>query len=380
MIVQCNECSVKLKVDETKIKEEGSKLKCPKCGNVFTVYRSAPEKVQEPQVQEPEAAGRSAAERSEPGRPVAAQPAPPTPKPEAAPPPPPPQPFPPVEEPLADRAAPSPPVEEKQGPAVEKWVLDPKKIVVAHNGEAVLSLVENLLKAEGYEVTAASEGVSAVVAIEKEKPFMAILDVALPSIYGFEICDRFKNREDSSGIKVILIASIYDKTRYKRDPMSLYGADDYIEKHHIQECLVKKVHRLESQSLPLSGQKTVREEETCMPRPEEAPLRQSQAAEMRKDEIKPYSPPPDSKQVEAARRFARIILSDIALYNQGTVEEGIKSGTFAELLAAELREGRDLYNGRVPEDVRRQADYFNEEVEKFIEKKMRTMEMGGQKG
>ncbi|HLB25640.1 MAG TPA: zinc-ribbon domain-containing protein, partial [Nitrospirota bacterium] len=39
MIVSCGQCGVKLKVDETKIKEGGSKLKCPKCANIFIVMR-----------------------------------------------------------------------------------------------------------------------------------------------------------------------------------------------------------------------------------------------------------------------------------------------------------------------------------------------------
>jgi CheY-like chemotaxis protein len=69
--------------------------------------------------------------------------------------------------------------------------------------------------------------------IEERHPDVVLLDVALPTMYGFEICERIRNTPALSGVKTILIASIYDKTRYKREPQSLYGADDYIEKHHI---------------------------------------------------------------------------------------------------------------------------------------------------
>lgn len=348
MIVSCSGCGVNLKIDETKIKDGGSKLKCPKCATIFTVYK-------------PEA-------------PAVAPPPPPAPQPQPAP-------------VMQDRPPmPPPQAEEKPRAKAPAWQLDRQKIVVAHDGESVRVLIKGLLDEAGYETITVSEGVEAIVAIEREKPFMVILDVALPRIYGFEICDRLKNSGESKDIKIILIASIYDKTKYKREPMSLYGANDYIEKHHIQDCIVDKVRRLASMQDAPGLKSAVREEEFCSPPPsEEMPVRMKQAEEMRKDEIRmappPVAPQPtvsaDPQLVEAARRFARIIFSDIALYNQGAIEEGVRNGNLRALLAAELKEGRDLYNGRVSEEVRASMDYFDDELEKFIEKKKSMLELGG---
>jgi len=234
-----------------------------------------------------------------------------------------------------------------------------------------------MLNQSGFEAIGVKDGVEAMIQMEKHKPAVAIFDVALPSIFGFELCDRLKNSSQSSEVKVILIASIYDKTKYKRAPTSLYGADDYIEKHHIEDVLVKKVNRLLS---PAGAQSQAREEElTPPPPPEVAAVREQHAQEMRREEIPQIQQPSgmDTKQAEAARRFARIILSDIALYNQSTVEEGIKNGNFEQLLSEELKEGRELYNSRVPAEVRESLDYFAEEMVNFIEKKKRLMEMGG---
>lgn len=332
MIVSCSGCGVNLKIDETKIKDGGSKLKCPKCATIFTVYRpEAPDAAPAPVMQ---------------GRP-------PMPPPQAG---------------------------EKPRTKAPAWQLDRQKIVVAHDGESVRVLLKGLLDEAGYEAITVSEGVEAMVAIERVKPFMVILDVALPRIYGFEVCDRLKKSEESKDIKIILIASVYDKTRYKREPISLYGADDYIEKHHIQDCIVDKVRRLASPQNAPGFKSVVREEEFCSsPASEEMPVRMKQAESMRKDEIRMAPTPPfaaarqtvsaDPQLVEAARRFARIIFSDIALYNQGAIEEGVRNGNIRTLLAAELKEGRDLYNGRVSEEVRASMDYFDDELEKFIEKK-----------
>ncbi len=390
MIVSCSQCGVRLKIDDSKIKEGGTRLKCPKCGNIFLVEKPAAE------VGKPEQPLQKTTPPPEPSRPPQAETAAQKPPEAAFTPPPAPAPPKPAEAPQArvPRAA------------APKWELDRSKILVAHDGESVLGLAESILTKEGYQVIKETEGIAAVMSIEKEKPFLVILDVALPRIYGFEICDRLKNSPESSEIKIILIASIYDKTRYKREPVSLYGADDYIEKHHIQDSLAQKVKRLASEAGGAPAVRPPREQDIRMPAPEDIPLRQEQGARMRKDEIPEPSAPPvppamqkepeqpagihpalerpaadslqqvDRQQVEAARRFARIILSDIALYNQGAVEEGIRAGNFEEALAAELKEGRELYNGRVSREIIESGDYFAEETVKFVEKKRQTMGLG----
>jgi CheY-like chemotaxis protein len=410
MIVSCSQCNVRLKIDETKIKEGGSRLKCPKCGNIFLVQKpaqaQAPESPAPPvEAPEPPVQEKPVPRQTEP--PAPPEPAwPPFQEPSAPEPSAPPEPaWPPFQEPAAQEPpepaftppppAPAPsfeasapeappearveaPPQMKSAPAGPKWELDRSKIVVAHDGDSVLRLVESILTEEGYQVICESEGIAAMVAIEREKPFLVLLDVALPRIYGFEICDRLKNSPESNDIKVILLAAIYDKTRYKREPVSLYGADDYIEKHHIQDSLAKKVKRLASDGQLTPGMDSPREEEIAKPAPEDYPLREEQRIEMRKEEVKPVQAASSvgNGQVEAARRFARIILSDIALYNQGVVEAGVRDGNFEEALAAELKEGRDLYNGRISGEVIATGDYFAEEMAKFIEKKRQTMGLG----
>lgn len=61
---------------------------------------------------------------------------------------------------------------------------------------------------------------------------------------------------------------------------------------------------------------------------------------------------------EQARRLARAIVSDISLYNQKKVVEGIKNDNLFEILKDEIQEGRDLYLSRVsPEFVKKSAFY-----------------------
>lgn len=54
---------------------------------------------------------------------------------------------------------------------------------------------------------------------------------------------------------------------------------------------------------------------------------------------------------EAARRFARAVASDLSLYNEEKIVQGVQNDNVFEVLADEIQEGRDLYNGRVAADL-----------------------------
>ncbi len=63
---------------------------------------------------------------------------------------------------------------------------------------------------------------------------------------------------------------------------------------------------------------------------------------------------------EVARRIARAVVSDIALYNTKKVEEGIAKDNLFDLLRDEIEEGRNYYNSRVDADIVRNSNYYNE--------------------
>ena len=97
----------------------------------------------------------------------------------------------------------------------------------------------------------AADGLDALKKATALKPRVMIVDVGLTGIYGFELCERLKGDPDTRNIKIILLSSVYGLTAYKRNPVTLYGADDFIEKHHIPDKLIPKLRQL------LSGQPAV---------------------------------------------------------------------------------------------------------------------------
>jgi len=65
---------------------------------------------------------------------------------------------------------------------------------------------------------------------------------------------------------------------------------------------------------------------------------------------------------EQAKRLARTILSDILLYNQAKVKEGIERDSLFDVLSEELAEGRKYYESMVETALRQSTNFFNEAV------------------
>jgi hypothetical protein len=76
---------------------------------------------------------------------------------------------------------------------------------------------------------------------------------------------------------------------------------------------------------------------------------------------------------EKAKRLARLIVSDILLYNQAAVEEGVKNNTLAKLLSHDIQEARALYAQRVPEDVRKGTTYLEQAFSELIARKKKEL-------
>jgi predicted Zn finger-like uncharacterized protein len=255
----------------------------------------------------------------------------------------------------------------------------PVTVVVANESPDFCASVAHILATEPFEVLCCHDGRAAMDLIEEHFPDVVLLDVALPTLYGFEICDRIRNTPALSAVKTILIASIYDKTRYKREPQSLYGADDYIEKHHIPDALSAKIYRLVFGQEPVdqnleSVSSSEDEELTNLENISEQEMLEQEMVreELRRDEEEKTTSSENLQLSEAhskARRLARIIVTDIALYNQKKVEEGVRNGTFYELFEEELNDGRLFFNRRVSELVREGTTYLEDALKDFISQK-----------
>jgi hypothetical protein len=76
----------------------------------------------------------------------------------------------------------------------------------------------------------------------------------------------------------------------------------------------------------------------------------------------PLAPQSENERRDEARRFARLLASEIKLYNEREVSEGRHRGDLYERLRGDIERGRRLYEERVPPEVRAGKDYYYEEL------------------
>jgi len=65
---------------------------------------------------------------------------------------------------------------------------------------------------------------------------------------------------------------------------------------------------------------------------------------------------------EAAVRLARAICSDLALYNEAKIVQGIEQDSFFDLLRPEIEEGRELYRSRVAPELYARTNFYDRAI------------------
>jgi hypothetical protein len=76
--------------------------------------------------------------------------------------------------------------------------------------------------------------------------------------------------------------------------------------------------------------------------------------------------PEDQKAHDDAKRFARLVVSEIKLYNEAKVAEGRRTKDIYERLKEDIERGRQMYHDRVPGAVRDTTDYFHDELVRIL--------------
>ncbi|MCK4846282.1 MAG: zinc-ribbon domain-containing protein [Deltaproteobacteria bacterium] len=258
--------------------------------------------------------------------------------------------------------------------SVAKGSSDRYTVLVADDSPDVCDVIEGVFRGKNVDVVKAYDGAEALAKAEDLLPHVAILDVALSKLYGFEVCLNIKAHEDMQHTKVILLPSLYDKTRYKRNPVSLHGADDYIERHHIETELVGKIdHLLGPGSIVDEVPESVSGEASAAAPVESVPSKE-EIAEKLGALPTPVDSDDDSSK-EKARKLARIIVSDIALYSSEEVDAGIRNGNFYDTLKEDIKDGIRFFRKRFPSPDVPVELYLKEAFEEFRIK--RTNELKG---
>lgn len=314
MIAVCPKCSARYRVATDQLGEGEAKLRCSRCQAVFKVRAPAAA---------PAAAPVAA--------PAVASVAPPEPV---------------VAPAVAPAATPAPAPLDRA-----------RAVLVAHPDVETAKALAGRLAAVGLQPLLAHDGVEALLGLQRNLPRAAVLDAALARMGAAEVCELVKRNAELREIAVVMIDAV--PARGAGEP---FGPDLRLDGVRLEAGLVEGLRRL---GLPVTPPQ---------PAPAEAPVAVPPAARPAPAPSPAMAPPAavapapaaadDGLGAERAKaeRLARIIVSDVILYNEQKFMKAVVAGKVRETMDADLEEGRTLFRQRIDARVRDERDYVGEEL------------------
>lgn len=116
-------------------------------------------------------------------------------------------------------------------------------ILIVDDQPSSLRLLTNLLTDHGYEVRSAINGVAALKTVQAVLPDLVLLDITMPQMNGYEVCQQLKADPKTCDIPVIFISALDDS--FDKVKAFNVGGIDYITKpFHVEEVLARIENRL----------------------------------------------------------------------------------------------------------------------------------------
>ncbi|MBA3889271.1 MAG: response regulator [Gemmatimonadaceae bacterium] len=118
----------------------------------------------------------------------------------------------------------------------------PRTILVAEDDRVIATLLQHRLAKAGFNVIHAPDGRSAMEMLATARPDLAIIDVLMPDVDGFELLEHLRSLPDHAETPVLLLTSLASESDVERG-LSL-GANDYVVKPFSPLELLARVQRL----------------------------------------------------------------------------------------------------------------------------------------
>ena len=116
------------------------------------------------------------------------------------------------------------------------------KVLVVDDSQESVDLLEYFLKPAGYKIIKARDGAEALDIVEKDPPDIILLDIMLPKVNGYEVCEKLKKRQSTFHIPIIMI-TVLKELKDKIKALEA-GADDFLSKPFDSVELLTRVKSL----------------------------------------------------------------------------------------------------------------------------------------
>lgn len=127
------------------------------------------------------------------------------------------------------------------------------KILIVDDEQINVELLENYLSKD-YDISVAYDGNEALLIVHKDPPDLILLDIMMPNMNGYDVCNNLKENPRTMGIPIIMVTALHQK----EDKIKAIGmfADDFLSKpidFHELTAKVKSLLRLKEYHDALTG-------------------------------------------------------------------------------------------------------------------------------
>ncbi|MCW8971573.1 MAG: response regulator [Rhodospirillales bacterium] len=141
------------------------------------------------------------------------------------------------------------------------------RLFVVDDDPSALELILTILRNAGHEAEGTNDSLSAVKRVAEFKPDGVLVDLMMPGMDGYELCEKLRETRETAGVKIIVVSGkVYE---FDRKRAYKFGADGYITKPLEATSLVEQVSRvIENKmeltfwgvrgTLPVPGERTLR--------------------------------------------------------------------------------------------------------------------------
>ncbi|NEP12435.1 MAG: response regulator [Symploca sp. SIO2C1] len=116
-------------------------------------------------------------------------------------------------------------------------------ILIVDDTISNLEILTTVLTDQGYQVQSATNGNIALQVIQNKQPDLILLDIMMPEMSGYEVCQRLKEDPQTTHIPVIFISALHELVDLQK-AFDVGGADFITKPFLIEELLVKIKYQL----------------------------------------------------------------------------------------------------------------------------------------
>jgi len=122
-----------------------------------------------------------------------------------------------------------------------------KRVLVIDDDADFLETTRLTIESAGYAVDTAPTGSEGLEQVKERRPDLIVLDVMMPGMDGWEVCEALKEDDQTAGIPVIMLTAVASQVRsttYTHGPGKATDAEDYIPKPVEPAYLVTRIEKL----------------------------------------------------------------------------------------------------------------------------------------